>query len=241
MKASWIAFVGIGLIVAPALAQQKITLKDQKDKVSYSIGRNIGGNMKQQQLDLNTDALAAGIRDSLSGAPSLLTDQEMQAVMLAFQKEMMAKEETRAKEREARAKEEAPKNKKAGEDFLAANKKKEGVKTLPSGLQYKIIKEGTGRKPAATDVVSTHYRGTLINGTEFDSSYKGGEPVEFPLNQVIPGWTEGIQLMPVGSKWQLFIPSDLAYGETGAGEDVPPSSTLIFEVELLGIKDGKAK
>jgi FKBP-type peptidyl-prolyl cis-trans isomerase FklB len=158
-----------------------------------------------------------------------MSDKDMEATMNAFQQEMMSK-------MQAKQKVEGEKNKKEGEAFLEANKKKEGVVTLPSGLQYKILKAGTGAKPTAKDTVKVNYRGTLIDGTEFDSSYKGGKPVEFPLGQVIKGWIEGIQLMPVGSKWQLFIPSNLAYGERGGGQMIGPNAALIFEVELLSIK-----
>jgi FKBP-type peptidyl-prolyl cis-trans isomerase FklB len=145
--------------------------------------------------------------------------------MAAFQKEMIAKL--------------GEKNKAEGEAFLAENKKKEGVKTLPSGLQYKVIKAGTGKKPKVTDTVTTHYRGTLMNGTEFDSSYRRGQPVSFQVNGVIPGWTEALQLMEEGAKWQLFIPSNLAYGERGAGRDIGPNATLVFEIELLSIEEKK--
>jgi FKBP-type peptidyl-prolyl cis-trans isomerase FklB len=159
-----------------------------------------------------------------------LTDQEARETMTVFQKEMMAKQEVLAKKL-------GEKNKKEGEAFLAENKKKEGVKTLPSGLQYRVIKEGTGRKPKATDKVLTHYRGTLIDGTEFDSSYKRGTPTSFKVNEIIPGWTEALQLMKEGAKWQLFIPSNLAYAERGAGRDIGPNATLIFEVELISIQE----
>ena len=159
----------------------------------------------------------------------MLSEEEMRTVMTAFQKEMAAKQAEMMKSQ-------GEKNKKEGEAFLAENKKKEGVKTLASGLQYKVIKEGTGKTPKATDKVSTHYQGTLIDGTEFDSSYKRGEPATFPVNGVIPGWTEALQLMKVGSKWQLFVPSKLAYGEKGAGPIIGPNAVLIFTVELLAIK-----
>ena len=162
-------------------------------------------------------------------AKTLLSDKEAQEVMMTFQKEQMAKLNENARKL-------GEKNKKEGETFLAENKKKPGVVTLPSGLQYKILKEGTGRNPKATDTVVTHYRGTLLDGKEFDSSYKRGEPATFPLNGVIRGWTEALQLMKPGAKWQLFIPPQLAYGERGAGQDIGPNATLIFEVELIAIK-----
>jgi FKBP-type peptidyl-prolyl cis-trans isomerase len=163
-----------------------------------------------------------GLKDGLAGNAAL-NDQEMQEAMMGLQKDMQAK-----------VAELGTKSKKEGEDFLAANKSKQGIKATTSGLQYKVIKEGSGPKPKSTDVVKVHYRGTLLDGTEFDSSYKRGEPVEFPLDQVIKGWTEGLQLMTVGSKYQLFIPAALAYGEPG-NRGIPPNSTLIFEVELLEI------
>lgn len=221
---------GIFLLV-PALlfSQGKVPLKTQKDKVSYSIGLDFGKNMKRQAIDLNLEQLLRGIKDGVGGATPAMTDAEIQECMTAFQKEMMTKMADKAKV-------DGEKNMKEGEAFLAANKKKPGVVTLPSGLQYKILKEGTGKSPKATDTVTTHYRGTLISGKEFDSSYKRGEPATFPLNRVIPGWTEALQLMKIGSKWEIYVPSNLGYGENGAGQDIGPNATLIFEVELLGIK-----
>jgi FKBP-type peptidyl-prolyl cis-trans isomerase FklB len=224
-----VLLIAVGLFCLPAGAQQKTTLKTQKEKVSYGIGLDIGRNFKQQSIDCNLDLLLKGIKDGLSEAKPLLTDEEVREVMMAFQKEMIEKMNKKTKEL-------GEKNKKEGETFLAENKKKAGVVTLPSGLQYKILKEGTGKPPKATDTVTTHYRGTLINGKEFDSSYKRGEPTSFPLNGVIKGWTEALQLMKVGSKWQIFVPSQLAYGENGAGPDIGPNATLIFEIELLEIK-----
>lgn len=173
--------------------------------------------------------MARAFKDAISGSKTLLTDEEAQATITDMQKEVQGK-------MQAKMKEEGDANKKTGEDFLAANKTKDGVITLPSGLQYKILTTGSGPKPAASDTVECNYRGTLINGTEFDSSYKRGQPASFPVSGVIKGWTEALQLMPVGSKWQLFIPPDLAYGERGAGGDIGPDETLIFEVELLSIK-----
>jgi|APGre2960657423_1045063.scaffolds.fasta_scaffold18178_3 FKBP-type peptidyl-prolyl cis-trans isomerase FklB len=230
MKSITTAALALSLIACTATAADtKMTLKDDKDKISYSIGLNIGRSMKSEGLPINPDALAAAMKDVFSGAKPLLTDEEVKVVMENFQKEMQAKQ---LKSRE----EGLGKNKAEGEKFLADNKKKAGVKSTASGLQYTVIKDGTGKTPKATDTVSTHYRGTLINGTEFDSSYKRGEPAEFPVNGVIKGWTEALQLMKEGSKWQLYIPSDLAYGERGAGKDIGPNSTLIFEIELLKVK-----
>ncbi len=233
MKAITTAALTLGLLAGAATAADtKMTLKDEKDKVSYSIGLNIGRSMKQEGLDLNPDALAAAMKDVFAGAKPQLTDEEIQTIMQEFQKKMMAKQL-------ASREEGLGKNKAEGVKFLADNKKKEGVKSTASGLQYKVIKDGTGKTPKATDTVKTHYRGTLINGTEFDSSYKRGEPAEFSVNGVIKGWTEALQLMKEGAKWQLYIPSDLAYGERGAGKDIGPNSTLIFDIELLSVKAGQ--
>ena len=223
------AFIILVPLALTAGAQQKGPLKTQKDKVSYSIGLNIGKNFKQQLMDVDLNLLMQGIKDGLTDSKALLSDNDMREVMTTFQKEQMAKMSENAKKV-------GEKNKKEGEAFLAENKKKPGVKTLASGLQYKILKEGTGRTPRATDTVVTHYRGTLINGKEFDSSYRRGEPVTFLVKGVIPGWTEALQLMKVGSKWQLFVPPQLAYRENGAGADIGPNATLIFEVELIGVK-----
>jgi FKBP-type peptidyl-prolyl cis-trans isomerase FklB len=234
MKLWLIAVLGIVLLACQVNAGENLVLKDQKDKVSYSIGMNIGNNLKKQSIDVNPDVLAQGIKDALSGSKALMTEQEVNETMMSFQKEMAAKQIERLKEL-------GEKNKKEGEAFLAGNKKKGGVTTLPSGLQYKVIKEGTGETPELTDTVTVNYRGTLIDGTEFDSSYRRAQPATFPVNAIIAGWTEALQLMKVGSKWQLFIPSDLAYGERGAGRDIGPNATLIFDVELISIKKEGAK
>jgi len=220
------------MIIASALSvaltapgENKPQLKDLKDKVSYSIGLDLGFNFKKQNLELNPDALLAGVKDALGGKQPLLNENEVKETMTALTKEIEVKQKALAEQ-----------NVKDGEKFLAENKKKEGVKTTASGLQYKVIKEGTGPKPKLTDAVVANYRGTLINGTEFDSSYKRGQPATFPLTGVIKGWTEALQLMKVGSKYQLFIPASLAYGDRGMGPDLGPNSTLIFEVELVGIQ-----
>jgi FKBP-type peptidyl-prolyl cis-trans isomerase FklB len=207
---------------------KKLTLETQKQKVSYSIGIDIGKNFKHSNIDIDLEALAQGVKDAISDSTPLLTEQQREEAMRQLQQEMVAK-------RNESAKKAGEKNKVEGEAFLAENAKKEGVVTLPSGLQYKILKQGDGRKPKLTDEVTTNYRGTLIDGAEFDSSYKRGEPTSFRVNEVIAGWTEALQLMPVGSKWQLFIPSNLAYGERGAGGSIGPNATLIFEIELLSI------
>lgn len=216
-------------------------LKPDKENVSYSIGMNIGKNIKTQLIDqgreIDVDTLAQGIKDTVAGGTTRLTEQQAQQVMMAMSNELRAKQE-------AERKEASEKNKTEGETFLAQNAKKPGVKThevkLSDGktaqLQYKVIKEGTGEKPTLSDTVTTHYKGTLINGTEFDSSHKRGQPAEFPVTGVIKGWTEALQLMKVGSKYELYIPSELAYGERGSGRDIGPNATLIFEIELLGIK-----
>src|SRR5213592_1134514 len=212
-------------LVLPLFGQEKSSpLKDQKDKVSYSLGLNIGFNLGRQNVPINPDALVAGIKDAIAGKPQLTPDQ-IKETMTAFEKDM-----------EQKQKAEGDKNASEGTKFLEENKKKEGVKTTASGLQYKLIKEGTGAQPKATDTVTVNYRGTLINGKEFDSSYKRGQPATFPLNGVIKGWTEALQLMKVGSKYQLFVPSNLAYGERAVGADIAANATLIFEVELLDVK-----
>jgi FKBP-type peptidyl-prolyl cis-trans isomerase FklB len=207
---------------------KKIELNDQKAKVSYSIGMTIGRDFKEQGIEVDPDVLAQGLKDVTAGGKTLLTEEEVRKVITDYQKEMMAKQEEKAKAQ-------IETNQKAGETFLAENAKKEGVVTLPSGLQYKIVKVGTGRKPTAKDTVTVHYRGTLIDGTEFDSSYQRNEPVTFPVGGVIAGWTEALQLMPEGSKWQLFIPSKLAYAERGAGPKIGPNATLVFDVELIKV------
>ena len=232
MKLQLIAALGILFLASQVSAEENLVLKNQKDKVSYIIGMEIGKNFKKQSIDIDPDILTKGIKDAISGGEPLLTEQEVQKTMGTFQKEMMAKQEELAKKL-------GEKNKKEGEAFLAENKKKEGVKTLPNGLQYKVVKAGTGRKPKLTDTVTTHYRGTLIDGTEFDSSYRRGQPVSFPVAGVIPGWTEALQLMEEGAKWQLFIPPNLAYGERGGGRDIGPNATLIFEIELISIQEKK--
>jgi FKBP-type peptidyl-prolyl cis-trans isomerase FklB len=234
MKFRFMALIGIVLLASQVGAQEKPVLKNEKEKVSYIIGVNIGTNFKNQAVDVDPDILAQGLKDGISGAKPLLTPQEVQEVMGSFEKEMMAKQEERKKTIGA-------KNQKEGEEFLAENKKKEGIQTLPSGMQYKVIKAGSGKKPTLTDTVTTHYRGTLIDGKEFDSSYRRGKPATFPVNGVIRGWTEALQLMEEGAKWQLFIPSSLAYGERGAGQMIGPHATLIFEVELISIQEKKEK
>lgn len=230
----FIAILSLGLLAVTAHAADP-SLKTQKDKVSYSIGLDIGKNLKNQGIEIDSNLLAKGIQDAVSGGKPMLTEEEVQGVMTQFSQEMQSK-------MAAKSKEAGDKNTKEGAAFLAENKKKKDVVTLPSGLQYKVITAGKGKKPKATDTVTTHYRGTLIDGTEFDSSIKRGEPASFPVTGVIPGWTEALQLMPVGSKWQLFVPPNLAYGPRGAGPQIGPNATLVFEVELLSIQEeGKPK
>jgi FKBP-type peptidyl-prolyl cis-trans isomerase FklB len=212
-----------------AAAAAPLALKTQKDKFSYAIGMRMGASFKKQSVPVDPAILMRGIKDSMAGK-TVLTDEEAQSAIMEVQKEMQGKQQEKLKEA-------AEVNKKEGETFLAANKSKEGVVTLPSGLQYKIEKAGTGPKPTPNDSVVCNYRGTLIDGKEFDSSYKRGQPATFPVTGVIKGWTEALQLMPVGSKWQLFIPADLAYGDRGAGGDIGPGATLIFDIELLSIED----
>jgi FKBP-type peptidyl-prolyl cis-trans isomerase FklB len=212
-------------LVLPLFGQEKSSpFKDQKDKVSYSLGLNIGFNLGRQNVPINPDALVAGIKDAIAGKPQLTPDQ-IKETMTAFEKDMEQKQKAAA-----------DKNTSEGTKFLEENKKKEGVKTTASGLQYKVVKEGTGAQPKPNDTVTVNYRGTLISGTEFDSSYKRGEPATFPVNGVIKGWTEALQLMKAGSKYQLFIPPNLAYGDRAVGPDISPNSTLIFEVELMDVK-----
>jgi FKBP-type peptidyl-prolyl cis-trans isomerase FklB len=221
-----------GAKAAPA-GQNSAALSTEKQKESYALGMNIARGLQKQSVPLDMSALVRGITDSLSSGKTLLTDDEAVAELKQLQAEVNAKQQQAQKQA-------AEENMKEGEAFLTANKSKDGVVTLPSGLQYKIEKEGTGPKPKASDTVVCNYRGTFINGTEFDSSYKRGQPATFPVGGVIKGWTEALQMMPVGSKWELFIPSDLAYGPRGAGGVIGPNATLIFEVELLSIQ-GKAQ
>jgi FKBP-type peptidyl-prolyl cis-trans isomerase len=200
-----------------------------QQKASYAIGQNIGNSLKHDGLDVDPNVVSQGLKDALTGAKSQISEAESQEAMTKLRNEVMARKQEQMQEA-------GEANKKAGEQFLAANKAKEGVVALPDGLQYKVLKEGTGPKPKATDSVVVNYRGTLIDGKEFDSSEKHGEPAKLEVNKVIKGWTEALQLMPVGSKWELVLPPDLAYGANGAGGVIPPNATLIFDIELLSIK-----
>ena len=197
------------------------TFKNDKDKVSYSLGVDIGRTLQKFQLDLNEKALSQGIADVLANKPMAMTDQELQETLQAFQQKMMQKQQEALSKKQEQMKGVAEKNKVDGKKFLEENAKKTGVKTTASGLQYKVIKEGTGDKPKDSDVVEANYRGTTIDGKEFDSSAKHGSASSFPVNGVIKGWSEALKLMPVGSKWELYVPSDLAYGDEGAGDPDP--------------------
>jgi FKBP-type peptidyl-prolyl cis-trans isomerase FklB len=210
------------------------TLKTQKDKASYALGMKIGGDLRRQGVNVAVDpaVVGRGLRDALGGSKTLLTEDDERAALTQLQTQVRGQQEAKAHEAGGTARKE-------GDAFLAVNKGKEGVTALPDGLQYKVLTPGSGPKPTANDTVTVNYRGTLLNGKEFDSSYKRGQPATFPVGGVIKGWTEALQLMPVGSKWQLFIPADLAYGDRGAGGDIGPGETLIFEVELLSIGDQK--
>jgi FKBP-type peptidyl-prolyl cis-trans isomerase FklB len=214
-------------LVSPVFGDEKAELKTDKDKLSYALGADMGNNLKKFEIEVNAEIYLKGMKDALSGSKVLLTDDEIKSLIVSLQKDLQTKQQEKMKAQ-------GEKNKKEAEAFLAENKKKEGVKTLPSGLEYKVITEGKGKSPKETDTVTVHYKGTLIDGTEFDSSYKRGEPATFPVNGVIKGWTEALQLMKEGSKWQLFIPASLAYGENGR-PGIPPNSVLIFEVELIKI------
>lgn len=211
------------VLVAQAAFAQEIKLESPEQQASYAIGRNIANDVANPNIPFDIDAMVAGFRDGMSGKESKLTEEQVATAMQQFQALVQAHMQKKAQEAA-----------KKGQDFLAENAKKEGVKTTKSGLQYEVVKQGTGATPKTTDTVVCHYKGVLIDGTEFDSSYKRGEPAEFPVNQVIPGWTEALQLMKVGDKWKLYIPSELAYGQRGQGS-IPPNSVLIFDIELLDI------
>jgi FKBP-type peptidyl-prolyl cis-trans isomerase FklB len=231
MRGNLIVTLGVILCLAPVpvFAQKKPALATQKDKVSYSIGLDIGRRLKAQDIDVNPALMADGIKDGMGSGKPRMTDDEIRQIMIAFQTEMRTRQMEKVKKL-------ADKNLKEGQAFLAGNSKKAGVNTTASGLQYKVIKEGDGKTPTLSDTVIAHYRGTLLDGTEFDSSYKRGEPATFPVTGVIPGWTEVLQLMHTGAKYEVYIPSNLGYGEQGAGSEIGPNATLIFEIELIGVK-----
>jgi FKBP-type peptidyl-prolyl cis-trans isomerase len=231
------------LLVGVAAAQQAPALQTQKDKASYALGMDLGNQLRKQAIDVDPALFGKGLKDALAGGETLLTEKQVRDAILQLQAELKKKESNRRKgirendeAGEAEAGLLAAYNKKASDGFLAENKTKEGVVTLPSGLQYKIVKAGDGKKPTETDTVVCHYRGTLTNGTEIDSSYKRNQPATFPVKGVVAGWREALQLMSVGSKWELFIPPQLAYGEQGTSSGIGPNTTVLFEVELLSIK-----
>jgi FKBP-type peptidyl-prolyl cis-trans isomerase FklB len=226
------AKAGSATVAGKAPAAKTLALTTPKDKASYAIGMNIGNGLHRDSVEVDPNILLEGLKATLAGGKALLTDDEAKSALTELQAEV-------TKRQQEKLQIVGEGNKKEGDAFLAANKTKDGVVTQPSGLQYKILQAGTGPKPSASDTVVCNYRGTLLNGTEFDSSYKRGQPATFAVGQVIPGWTEALQLMPVGSKWQLFIPAELAYGARAAGPDIAPNSTLIFEVELLSIQEKK--
>jgi len=229
MKHVLATILSISFLFSICYAGEKLELKDQKDKESYSLGYQFGQNLKAQDVEINLDVYISGIRDSLGGKDSLMSQEETRTTLSDLQKRIAA---VRQKE----LKEKAEKNLSESKAFLAENGKKEGIKTLLSGLQYKVLAEGSGKMPKAEDTVTVHYKGTLIDGREFDASYKRGQPATFKVNGVIKGWSEALQLMKEGSKWQLYIPPDLAYGERAMGPQIPPNSALIFEVELISVK-----
>lgn len=234
MKRKLLAAAVMSLTLSSAMAaNESAPLSTDMDKLSYSIGADFGSNFKKQGIAINPDAMMQGFKDGLDGAPLKLTEQQMKDVMTQFQKDFMAK-------REAEMAKKAQENKSAGEAFLNQNKGKEGVVSLPSGLQYKIVEAGNGVKPSRDDTVTVEYTGTLINGQVFDSTDKTGKPATFKVSQVIPGWTEVLQLMPSGSTWEVFIPSNLAYGERSVGGPIGPNETLVFKIHLISVKKSGA-
>ena len=228
MKFYWMAFLGLLLLAVQVCAEEQKTLKSEQDKIQYGIGVGVARNFKQQGMEIDLDLVIKGMRDAASGAKLLVGEDELRGLMTAYQSEM------RLRQTMARRKA-AAENKNTGDAFLTENRKASGVLTMPSGLQYKIVKQGSGKKPVETDTVEVNYSGTLLNGTEFDKSAPG-KPAVFKVAGVIAGWSEALRLMPTGSRWQLFIPPQLAYGDRGAGMDIGPNAVLIFDVELVGIK-----
>ncbi len=231
MKVKALAVLGCGLALCFSQAGQAAKLQNQNDKVSYTIGYDMGSNFKTQQIDINAQALAQGIKDAQTGAKAALTKKQMQQTLVTFQQALL-------KKRVKQLKSLSEKNKKAGAAFLAANKKKPGVKSLSSGLQYKVIDTGKGISPTANDAVTVEYEGKFINGKVFDSSYKTGKPVNFRVTEVIPGWTQALQMMKPGATWMIYVPPKLAYGDRGMVGPIGPNKTLIFKIHLVSVKKG---
>lgn len=234
MKMKLVAAAVMGFAMSTAIAATAAaTLDTDTQKLSYSIGADLGKNFKKQGIEIDPAALAKGMQDGMSEGQLQLTDQQMRDVLNRFQQDLMAK-------RNADFNKKAEENKAKGQAFLSENKGKDGVVTLPSGLQYKIIEKGTGEKPTKSDVVTVDYTGRLIDGKVFDSSEKTGKPATFKVSQVIPGWTEALQLMPAGSTWEIYVPSDLAYGPRSVGGPIGPNEMLIFKIHLISVKKGDA-
>ena len=230
MKHVLTTFISVVLLFGVCSADDQMQLKDQKAKDSYSLGYQYGEIFKKQAMDIDMKVFTAGVRDALGGKEPLMSPAEIEENLSSLKKRLFTAQQLQLKEKAARNREE-------GEGFLAENAKKKQIVALPSGLQYKVLAEGTGKTPKAQDEVTVNYRGTFIDGTEFDSSYKRGKPESFQVNGVIAGWTEALQMMKEGSKWELFVPSELAYGQRGMGR-IPPNSTLIFEAELISVGSG---
>lgn len=236
MKIKRVAAAAMSMAMSTAFALTEapaVTLNSDMDKLSYSIGADLGKNFKKQSIDVNPLAMAKGMQDGMSGTKLLLTEEQMKDALTKFQKDMMAKRNTEFNKK-------ADENKAKGETFLNQNKTKTGVTTLPSGLQYKIIDNGTGAKPTKDDTVTVEYTGTLVDGTVFDSTKTSGKPASFKVSQVIPGWTEALQLMPSGSTWEIYVPSSLAYGSRSVGAPIGPNETLVFKIHLLSVKKSDA-
>lgn len=237
MKIKLVAAAVMGLAMSAAIAANEaapaMELTTDTDKLSYSIGADLGKNFKTQGIEVNPTALAKGMQDGMGNGTLMLTEQQMKDVLTKFQKDLMAK-------RTAEFNVKSEENKTKGEAFLKQNKTKPGVVTLPSGLQYKIIEAGKGVKPTKTDTVTVEYTGTLINGTVFDSTEKAGKPATFQVSQVIPGWTEALQLMPSGSTWEIYVPANLAYGPRSVGGPIGPNETLVFKIHLISVKNAAA-
>jgi FKBP-type peptidyl-prolyl cis-trans isomerase len=235
MKGTFILGIAVSFLAASFAAcqsggEKNVHLGTRQDTVSYTIGRTVGTNIRRDSITLTPEAFLRGVMDAWADtAHQLMSEQQCQETLVAFRHEMSEKEAAKAKSAAADAKA-------VGEAFLAKNAKEPGVVVLPSGLQYRVIKEGKGKKPTVASTVVVHYSGRLLDGKVFDSSYEKGEPITYPVNGFVKGWTEALQLMSPGSKWELFVPSDLAYGDAGAGNVIPPGATLIFEIELLSVK-----